>query len=414
VTHTEHPSLARGFLFADLRGYSAFVERHGDQAAADLLRAYRTLVRAAVAEFRGAEIRTEGDSFYVVFDSPSAAVRCGLAILDAAARAEAPNGRPIQVGIGVHAGETVETDEGYVGSAVNIAARVCAAAGAGELLVTDAVHSMTRTYLRLTLEPRGRHRLKGISDPVALYRVVAPDDVGRGRPRRSLRDLGRRHARLLAGAVALTAFAVGASVLGAALLRESAGGVDPTATPAVTGSMAVAPSVVATPTGEYPTSAEQALLDRLPASIPRRTCQRATRNLGVTVPRDFWPTGIMPTLAAVTCDPGSPSAPHIVTYWQADTLPSGHNWMRDAFSKIVGARGIPRGVCGSLSTAYGSWSVGDVTGSFLCAPNPEGDLEIMWTYDDEHIIVSAIRRDNDMAVLLSWWEDHRFLTPDAP
>ena len=75
-------SVARGFLFADLRGYSRWVESHGDQAAARLLRRYRDLMRAAVAQFDGAEIRTEGDSFYVAFRSPSAAIRCGLQILD--------------------------------------------------------------------------------------------------------------------------------------------------------------------------------------------------------------------------------------------------------------------------------------------------------------------------------------------
>jgi class 3 adenylate cyclase len=162
VADTERLSLARGFLFADLRGYSAFVERHGDQAGADLIRTYRDLVRSSVAEFRGAEVKTEGDSFYVAFDSPSAAVRCGLAILDAAIAGRGPDGGPIRVGIGIHAGETIQTDEGYVGSAVNIAARVCAAAGAGELLVTDAVRALTRTYLGVDFQRHGRHRLKGI------------------------------------------------------------------------------------------------------------------------------------------------------------------------------------------------------------------------------------------------------------
>jgi len=131
-------SVARGFLFADLRNYSAWVESHGDHAAVGLLREYRGLVRQAVAEFAGAEIKTEGDSFYVVFGSPSAAVNCGLRILVGAAESQAAAGGPIPVGIGVHAGETVATDEGYVGSAVNVAARVCAQARAGELLVTDA------------------------------------------------------------------------------------------------------------------------------------------------------------------------------------------------------------------------------------------------------------------------------------
>jgi class 3 adenylate cyclase len=74
-------------LFADLRGSTAFVERQGDAAAADLLDAYRELVRAEVARHAGAEIRTEGDSFYVVFGSARRAVACAVAIVDAAERA---------------------------------------------------------------------------------------------------------------------------------------------------------------------------------------------------------------------------------------------------------------------------------------------------------------------------------------
>ncbi len=126
------PHLTRGFLFADLRDYTSYVEAHGDHAGADLLRRYRQLVRGAVAAAHGAEIKTEGDSFYVVFDSASAAVRCGQEII---ATADAAPGEPIRVGVGIHAGETVETAEGYVGSAVNIAARLCAQAKAGELVV---------------------------------------------------------------------------------------------------------------------------------------------------------------------------------------------------------------------------------------------------------------------------------------
>ena len=54
------PSRTNGFLFADLRDYTRYVESHGDQAAAALLEAYRTLVRSAVADLGGAEIKTEG------------------------------------------------------------------------------------------------------------------------------------------------------------------------------------------------------------------------------------------------------------------------------------------------------------------------------------------------------------------
>ncbi|MBA3688124.1 MAG: adenylate/guanylate cyclase domain-containing protein [Chloroflexi bacterium] len=62
-------NITRGFLFADLRGYTAYVEAHGDTAASGLLDTYRRLMRDTIARHGGAEIKTEGDSFYVVFPS---------------------------------------------------------------------------------------------------------------------------------------------------------------------------------------------------------------------------------------------------------------------------------------------------------------------------------------------------------
>ena len=166
--------LTRGFLFADLRGYTAYVEAHGDEAGAALLDAYRRLVRDVVRRSGGAEIKTEGDSFYVVFASASEAVRCGLAITAAAASATAKDpGRPIAVGVGIHAGETAETTEGYVGSAVNLAARICAQAAAGEVLVSDTVRGLARTSSEVSFTARGRKHLKGIAEPIAVYTAMA-------------------------------------------------------------------------------------------------------------------------------------------------------------------------------------------------------------------------------------------------
>ncbi|HXX62149.1 MAG TPA: protein kinase [Candidatus Sulfotelmatobacter sp.] len=171
--------LTRGFLFADLRGYTAYVETRGDAAGAALLDAYRRLVRDVVRRFGGAEIRTEGDSFYVVFPSASDAVRCGLALVAAAASATAEHPeRPIRVGVGVHAGETADTAEGYVGSAVNLAARLCAAAGAGEVLVSDTVRGLTRTSGEAAFAARGRKQFKGIVEPIAVYAATTVEADG--------------------------------------------------------------------------------------------------------------------------------------------------------------------------------------------------------------------------------------------
>ena len=86
-------------------------------------------MRDTIARHGGAEIKTEGDSFYVVFPSASAAVM--LRPVHRGRRggpSQADPEHPIQVGVGVNAGEAVAAAEGYVGSAVNIAARVCAQA----------------------------------------------------------------------------------------------------------------------------------------------------------------------------------------------------------------------------------------------------------------------------------------------
>jgi branched-chain amino acid transport system substrate-binding protein len=193
-------SLTRGFLFADLRDYTRFVETHGAVAAAELLLRYRGVVREAVARYRGAEIKTEGDSFYVVFGSVSNAVQCGLAII-AATRPGEP-GEGIAVGVGVHAGETVETPEGYVGAPVNIAARICALAKPGQVLVSDTVRALTASMLSVTFAPVGRRPLKGVREPLMLYVATASD------PAAAARAAQRRRRVLIARAAVVGAVVV--------------------------------------------------------------------------------------------------------------------------------------------------------------------------------------------------------------
>ncbi|HYI67443.1 MAG TPA: adenylate/guanylate cyclase domain-containing protein [Candidatus Limnocylindrales bacterium] len=220
----------RGFLFADLRGYSAFTERHGDQVARELLARYRDAVRRVIGSFDGAEIRTEGDSFYVVFDSVSQAVRAGLAILVAVAEPSADTTtHPVPVGIGIHAGEAEDSAEGIVSSAVNVAARICAQAQPGELLVSDTVRALTRSYLEVSFLSRGRRRLKGIVEPVALYRVVAgraAGDADRGGPMRAA--LSSVYVRRVAFATAAAAAVLAIAIIGGTVMREGVAHEEPT------------------------------------------------------------------------------------------------------------------------------------------------------------------------------------------
>ena len=169
----------RTFLFSDLRDYTTFVERHGDSAAAALIADYRRIVRAELARHEGGEVKTEGDSFYVVFSTTGAAVTCAAAILRAADRysRERPD-RPMRIGVGIHAGEPVPHEGQFVGSAVIVAARLAQTAKAGELLVTDVVRALLPRALSLPMEERTGLALKGIEDPPRVFsvdwRAVAP------------------------------------------------------------------------------------------------------------------------------------------------------------------------------------------------------------------------------------------------
>jgi class 3 adenylate cyclase len=173
------PAVTRAFLFSDLRDYTSFVEAKGDAAAARLLRDYRTLVRREVARHDGAEVKTEGDSFYVVFESPSAALDCAVALLRAA---DVRSGRdptaPLRIGVGLHAGETIAYDDQFVGSAVNIASRLAGKAGAGELLISDTLRGLVRTSRSLAMSDRGALDLKGVAEPIRAWTV----DWHQGRP----------------------------------------------------------------------------------------------------------------------------------------------------------------------------------------------------------------------------------------
>jgi class 3 adenylate cyclase len=236
----------RGFLFSDMRGFTAFAERHGNAAAAAAVARFLDVARKAIAKHDGAELKTEGDAIHAVFPSATGAVLCGLEIVDAAAELnEREPDRRLDLGVGVHAGDAVETAEGYIGSAVNLAARLCAAARPGEVLVTSTVKNATQSSIPVGFIARGRQRLKGISEPVEVYAVT--------------RDLTARTAVVLPRlGLALAASGMAAVVLvaivalGATLLP---GTLNPTPQPVVMGPLAI---------GEY---APQAFEPRLTFDI---------------------------------------------------------------------------------------------------------------------------------------------------
>jgi class 3 adenylate cyclase len=408
----------RGFLFADLRGYTAFVERHGDKAAADLLDAYRELVRAEVAHHKGAEIRTEGDSFYVVFGSARRAVACGLAIVEAADRHSRDNrDRPIRVGVGINAGETVQRAEGFVGTAVNLAARVCAQAREGEVLVTAAVRDALGASPDLQLVPRGTRRLKGIGRPVALFAVLR----GAATPTRGMR-VGPRP-------LAIAAVLVGVLIVGVALWAGLSGARQPAANAAPDLDASATPSESEAPTSSasasadpnaYPNAAEAALLATVGERIEPH-CERADeddRPVMLISPSGVvgGPTTVEDRTAShsgIACEVPGASAPDIFFLWATRQMFdfSSTGVPEALILSRAGRQDISRGDCTADAPAHERWQLGDVGGWLLCH-DVTGDAVIEWSYDDSTIFGRAVRRDGDMAALLQWWIDEaRLLRP---
>ena len=392
----------RGFLFADLRGYSKFTDEHGDAAAADLIGRYRELVRSEIATFHGAEIRTEGDSFYVVFSSVSEAVQAGVAIRDAAGTASAgPGATPIHVGIGIHAGESTDGSQGIISAAVNIAARVCGVAEPGEVLVTDTVRSLTRSFLPIGFTARGRRRLKGIAEPIALF-AVSPS-ASEQRP--AARTRGPRFAiagAFLAGIVVIVAVAL-------TLRGPAATGGPPAASPAASPT-AFEPEETHdlgrfTDPGEFPNVEETALIEKLATGLTP-SCDRADPS---TYPGHYFAETVggiarfdpLNIRAGITCLTGGNSA----TYLQVGSQRSEElNYAEEAFFNAILRRSIEEGSCSETTRAYSAWTSGAHTGHVMCFMR-EGEAVLEWTYPEPNIYAIATRRDGDLAALYAWWED---------
>jgi len=248
------PAAYRGFLFSDMRGFTAFAERYGNTAAAAKVRRSLEIARKAIARYEGAEIKTEGDAIHAVFPSASSAVLCGLEIVDAAAELnkQEPD-RPLNLGVGVHAGEAVETAEGYIGTAVNLAARVCAAARPGEVLVTSTVRGITQASIQVGFIARGHMRLKGIREPVEVYAVTRDMAAGASSAARSNRVLG-------GAAVGLAVVLVIAAILTPQLLSNLGGSSKMSPSPSAPLSTEPAPRPLAIgslPVGKYASTSFQ-------------------------------------------------------------------------------------------------------------------------------------------------------------
>jgi len=154
------------FLFTDAEGSTRLLAELGDRYR-EVLAEHRRTLRDVLMQHGGAEVDTQGDAFLVAFSRARDAVAAAEAMRDEL------SGQPMQARIGVHTGEPLLTDEGYVGIDVHRGARICSVAHGGQILVSQATRELLDP--ELPLRDLGVHRLKDLEAPVRLFQLGYDD-----------------------------------------------------------------------------------------------------------------------------------------------------------------------------------------------------------------------------------------------
>ena len=150
------------FLFTDIEGSTRLLRELGD-GYVEALAEHRRLLREAFARHGGVEVDTQGDAFFVAF------AQAGEAVAAAEEGQRALVSGPVRVRMGIHSGEPVVTEDGYVGIDVHRGARICATAHGGQIVFSESTQALLGDGL--PIEDLGLHRLKDLAEPVKLFQL---------------------------------------------------------------------------------------------------------------------------------------------------------------------------------------------------------------------------------------------------
>jgi class 3 adenylate cyclase len=185
----EPVQLPSGFvtmLMTDIEGSTALVEQLEDRYRG-LIDEVRTILRSTATNADGRVVETRADEFFAVFESPAAALTTSMLIQNEFRTRSWADNLEVRVRVGIHCGYPTLNDANYIGLPVHIAARICAAAHGGQIIISGD----TRTALKgaipegVRFKSLGQHRLRGIRDEVTLYQIAAKGLVSRFPPPRT-------------------------------------------------------------------------------------------------------------------------------------------------------------------------------------------------------------------------------------
>ncbi len=159
-------------MFTDIIGSTAFTEAHGDEAHMEVVKAHNDIVRAALNDNAGREIKHTGDGIMAAFSKAQEAVAAAMQIQKAVAAHNGAGKVPeLHLRVGINAGEPIAEGSDLFGSTVQLAARVCAEAGADEIVVPGVVRGLCAGK-PFSFETRGSRQLKGFREPVEVFAVA--------------------------------------------------------------------------------------------------------------------------------------------------------------------------------------------------------------------------------------------------
>jgi adenylate cyclase len=168
---------AATFVFADIAGFTALTEAHGDEEAVKLVEELSEGVEAELPAIQGEYVKTIGDALMLRIPAPGDAVLLALRIANDLLSA---HGAPT-VRVGLHHGPAVERKGDYFGASVNLAARVSALASGGEVLLTGQTAALAPDLEGVLYESRGRQTLRNVAEPLEIFAALRVGEAAEGR-----------------------------------------------------------------------------------------------------------------------------------------------------------------------------------------------------------------------------------------
>jgi class 3 adenylate cyclase len=179
------PRRLAAIVAGDISGYSRLMQIDEEGTHNRVKRIERDLIEPTIVEHHGKLVKTTGDGFIAIFDSPVEAVRCSIVIQQnlVGRNAALPKHHWIEYRIGINLGDVIiETDDVY-GDGVNIATRLEGIADPGQVYISGGIYEQIKHKVVCGYESLGDRKVKNITDPVRVYRVL-PDPAAFQRSRR--------------------------------------------------------------------------------------------------------------------------------------------------------------------------------------------------------------------------------------